>query len=414
MMLAALMTSTAAMDAANIVFVAAPGGEGSIWATAYDPIIHVWNGDGYETDWDDRPQMISTGKHANGSNYFYYHDVTSFTNVIVTNTTKDYNRCEFQGFSDFNILNIGADGNRSSIENPKKYIRGTLDGANWTDEELRADGQILRTPELTMPQSGSVVYGFKFEINDGTEIAWFPAAADLGADGQSAKFGPSDDNKSINLPAGTKYWLALDPATQLVTLHVVGGGTVVDPNPGTDPDPINPDDPDDLTFDTPKVADMLASYYVGAFNKDGHILWVATSHEDGLFSWAKYEDQSSYTEEMSSASDNSVVESNYGLTHECKNYTPAYYRVYMEHEVSPLKARQKVTAANRKYEARVARTIPMDLRSFSTGIDEIVGDVDNVDAPEVYYNLQGQRVANPSNGVFIRVKGTRSEKVLVK
>jgi hypothetical protein len=29
----------------------------------------------------------------------------------------------------------------------------------------------------------------------------------------------------------------------------------------------------------------------------------------------------------------------------------------------------------------------------------------------VYYNLQGQRVANPDRGIYIRVTGTRAEKV---
>lgn len=34
--------------------------------------------------------------------------------------------------------------------------------------------------------------------------------------------------------------------------------------------------------------------------------------------------------------------------------------------------------------------------------------------PAIYYNLQGQRVANPSAGLYIRVKGDKSEKVILK
>ena len=47
-------------------------------------------------------------------------------------------------------------------------------------------------------------------------------------------------------------------------------------------------------------------------------------------------------------------------------------------------------------------------------VDEIGVSSDDSDAEAVYYNLQGVRVANPSNGIFIKVKGSKSEKVLVK
>ena len=47
----------------------------------------------------------------------------------------------------------------------------------------------------------------------------------------------------------------------------------------------------------------------------------------------------------------------------------------------------------------------------SAGIDDIT--VDN-DAPAEYFNLQGVRVDNPSNGVFIRRQGTKTEKVIIK
>lgn len=47
-------------------------------------------------------------------------------------------------------------------------------------------------------------------------------------------------------------------------------------------------------------------------------------------------------------------------------------------------------------------------------VDEIGISSDDSNAEAVYYNLQGVRVANPSNGIFIKVKGSKSEKVLVK
>ena len=40
--------------------------------------------------------------------------------------------------------------------------------------------------------------------------------------------------------------------------------------------------------------------------------------------------------------------------------------------------------------------------------------IDTEDAPVEYYNLQGVKVANPSNGVFIKVQGKKTEKVYIK
>lgn len=45
------------------------------------------------------------------------------------------------------------------------------------------------------------------------------------------------------------------------------------------------------------------------------------------------------------------------------------------------------------------------------GVNQITAD--DVDAPEVFYNLQGMKVANPENGIFIKVKGSKSTKVVL-
>lgn len=46
------------------------------------------------------------------------------------------------------------------------------------------------------------------------------------------------------------------------------------------------------------------------------------------------------------------------------------------------------------------------------GVNDIMADDDN--APVVYYNLQGVRVENPANGLYIRVQGKKATKVLVR
>ena len=48
----------------------------------------------------------------------------------------------------------------------------------------------------------------------------------------------------------------------------------------------------------------------------------------------------------------------------------------------------------------------------SSAVSDIIAE--DADAPVVYYNLQGVRVANPSNGLYIRVQGKKATKVLVR
>ena len=59
----------------------------------------------------------------------------------------------------------------------------------------------------------------------------------------------------------------------------------------------------------------------------------------------------------------------------------------------------------------------VDIFSLTVGLDKVgaVEDI-NFDAnePVEYYNLQGVRVANPENGLYIRRQGSKVSKVLVK
>lgn len=53
--------------------------------------------------------------------------------------------------------------------------------------------------------------------------------------------------------------------------------------------------------------------------------------------------------------------------------------------------------------------LPSLYKMVGSAIDNVASEIEN--APVVYYNLQGQRVANPENGVYIRVQGTKAVKV---
>ncbi|MBD5367497.1 MAG: hypothetical protein HDR82_10965 [Bacteroides sp.] len=47
-------------------------------------------------------------------------------------------------------------------------------------------------------------------------------------------------------------------------------------------------------------------------------------------------------------------------------------------------------------------------------VDNVVVDNDNQDAPAIYYNLQGVRVENPANGLYIKKQGNKVSKVVIR
>lgn len=200
------------------------------------------------------------------------------------------------------------------------------------------------------------------------------------------------------------------------------------------------------------------------FAKDGY-------YGESPFSWAKYSDYKAFEKENAKNPEDLAdycdhLESNEGITfaygpnvqdnrtatHVCRFFTRSYYRAYVQthYEVAPVEHDNTFvpTPANspRKYAAgqdepqgngvwnsvdgstagnvdpyattRVAITAytSPDDSLGTTGVEDIVTDdeaIDN-DAPVIYYNLSGVRVVNPANGFYIRVQGSRAEKIYVK
>lgn len=62
---------------------------------------------------------------------------------------------------------------------------------------------------------------------------------------------------------------------------------------------------------------------------------------------------------------------------------------------------------------RTTSLIYLDSNDVVTGIDGINLDENDADAPVEFYNLQGQRVVNPSNGIYIRRQGSNVTKVRI-
>ncbi|MDE6468615.1 MAG: hypothetical protein K2L28_06945, partial [Muribaculaceae bacterium] len=48
------------------------------------------------------------------------------------------------------------------------------------------------------------------------------------------------------------------------------------------------------------------------------------------------------------------------------------------------------------------------------GVEGVTVADDDNNAPAVYYNLNGVRVENPANGLYIERRGTKARKVLIK
>ena len=60
----------------------------------------------------------------------------------------------------------------------------------------------------------------------------------------------------------------------------------------------------------------------------------------------------------------------------------------------------------------VAEKLCFATQDILTGIEEVVEEVD-IEAPVEYYNLQGVRVMNPNNGLYIKRQGNKVTKVIL-
>lgn len=57
----------------------------------------------------------------------------------------------------------------------------------------------------------------------------------------------------------------------------------------------------------------------------------------------------------------------------------------------------------------------LDVNDAMSGIEDVASDIiPDEDAPVEYYNLQGIRVNNPANGIFIRRQGSKVEKIIMR
>lgn len=58
-------------------------------------------------------------------------------------------------------------------------------------------------------------------------------------------------------------------------------------------------------------------------------------------------------------------------------------------------------------------SITVEYRSTGAGVDNVAVE-DNTDAPVEYFNIQGVRVSNPENGLYIRRQGSKVNKIVIR
>lgn len=78
----------------------------------------------------------------------------------------------------------------------------------------------------------------------------------------------------------------------------------------------------------------------------------------------------------------------------------------------PYRSTTIMTMTSMKFYYGSAYKSTLTFKEASSGIGSV--EIEDTDAPAVYYNLQGVRVENPSSGIVIRVQGGKATKVIIK
>ena len=78
----------------------------------------------------------------------------------------------------------------------------------------------------------------------------------------------------------------------------------------------------------------------------------------------------------------------------------------------PYHSTNVMTMTSMKFYYGSAYKSTLTFKEASSGIGSV--EIEDTDAPAVYYNLQGVRVENPSSGIVIRVQGGKATKMIIK
>ncbi|MBQ7853679.1 MAG: N-acetylmuramoyl-L-alanine amidase [Muribaculaceae bacterium] len=165
-------------------------------------------------------------------------------------------------------------------------------------------------------------------------------------------------------------------------------------------------------------SDMVKAWTFSEKSSAGHT--VANASVEG-FDWFKLYDKSYFIMPMTSDGTTGTRGSIFGIY----DGEGALVACWSDGEKTGLGAAMGsfIAVPNNDYSVNIYHFVPGTVAekftfavSPKTGVENIETEIvdENVDAPARYFNLQGVEVANPSNGIYIKVQGNRSSKVYIK
>ncbi len=166
-------------------------------------------------------------------------------------------------------------------------------------------------------------------------------------------------------------------------------------------------------------SDMVKAWSFTNKSEAGHT--VAHASVDG-FDWFKLYGKSYFIMPMTTDGTTNTRGSIFGIYDEAGNLVACW----TEGEKTGLGAcfGSFIAVPNNEYSVYIYHYVPgtvaekftfaVEPQSDPSGVESIEAAVEETEAPVEYYNLQGVKVANPSNGIFIKKQGNKASKVYVK
>ncbi|MGN0237555.1 MAG: hypothetical protein ACI4AK_05670 [Lepagella sp.] len=283
------------------------------------------------------------------------------------------------------------------IQVVKSYaFKGTITNGESTEWVSTA---MTEGEDGTWSWSGTVDtgdFGIQY-LENGVQKTWYASADESNAIAAAGEYNAKVNGKNWALSLTGEVTLTFNPTTLVLT---VAGGTVVDPDP---------------TVETPENV-----YLVGNFEndwstsdpvtmeKDGNIFTVKTSLKaasssstDGYFSFITVK-----------GADWDTVNTGdrYGASTDDEEITIATNVPYTEYKAG---VDAKAAKSWKLKAGTYLFTIDFESKTVRVDPSDAVENIELTEEAEAeYYNLQGVKVANPSNGVYIRIINGKATKVV--
>ncbi len=290
------------------------------------------------------------------------------------------------------------------IEIVKSYaFKGTITNGESTEWISTA---MTEEEDGTWSWSGTVDtgdFGIQY-LENGVQKTWYASADESSAIAEAGDYNAKENGTNWALSLTGDVTLKFNPTTLVLT--VVGGIVTPDPDPDPDPDP---------TVETPENV-----YLTGNFENSWSTSNPITMEKEGNKFTAKAQLKASSSESTdgyftfitAKGEDWNAVNGSDRYGAQTKDEvialsTDVAYKVF--------KAGVDASAANSWKLAAGTYLFTIDFESKTVRVDLSDG-VENIEVTEEeeveYYNLQGVKVANPSNGVYIRVINGKATKVV--